>query len=210
MPQIKNVSRKDIITTEKNNDQLAKIMSNQINSAIKNKSAEELVPKIQSLIKSYFSEPFQVPQGTIREILYVNQPVASAADITYWNQQAKSGFEKTSTYTHNLHQKLETTIEGLIQAKNSGKKGNSESFKKAVKNTKANVSKIISKYDRAGQKLSAKEAALKKAIKNNKAKSNNQDQAALDESLEKIEDYLKIIDETQGKLEVLSKKLDSL
>lgn len=209
LPEIKNVSQKDIKKTAKNNDELAKIITNQVSSAIRNKSTEDLVPKIQSLIKSYFSEPFQVPQGNIREILYVNQPVASAADITYWNQQATSGVQKTTTYTHNLVQRLETTIKGLAKAKSSAKKGNAEAYKKALKNTKANVAKILSRYEKAGKKLSAKEASLKKAVKSNKG-SNTQVESALDESLAKIQEYLSVVLDTKDKLKKQSKSLNSL
>lgn len=204
LPELKNVSQKDIKTTAKNNDQLAKIITNQVTSAIKNKSTDDLVPKIQSLIKSYFSEPFQVPQGNIREILYVNQPVASAADITYWNQQATSGVQKTTTYTHNLVKRLETTISALVKNKKKG-----DGFKKAVKNTKANIAKIIAKYDKAGKKLSAKESSLKKAVKGNKG-SNSQVESALDESLAKIQDYLSVVMDTKDKLKDQSKRLNSL
>jgi hypothetical protein len=209
LPELKNVTPKDIKTTEKNNDQLAKIISNQVTSSIKNHSTEDLVPKIQSLIKSYFSDPFQVPQGNIREILYVNQPVASAADITYWNQQATSGVQKTTTYTHNLVQRLDLTINGLIKAKNVAKKGQAANFKKAVKNTKTNVAKILSSYEKASKKLSAKEASLKKAVKNNVG-SNGQVQSALDESLAKIQDYLSVVMDTKEKLKSQTKKLNSL
>lgn len=208
LPDIKQVTPKDIKATSKNNEQLAKIISNQVNVAIKNHSTEDLVPKIQSLVKSYFADPFQVPNGNIREILYVNQPVASAADITYWNQQAASGVQKTTTITHNLVQRLENTVQGLIKAKSSSKKG-SEAFKKAVKNTKANIAKILNRYQNAAKKLSAKEASLKKQVKGNKG-SNSQVESALDESLAKIQDYLSVIMETKDKLKAQAKKLNSL
>jgi hypothetical protein len=209
LPDLKNVTPKDIKTTAKNNDQLAKIISNQVTSAIKNHSTEDLVPKIQSLIKSYFSEPFAVPQGNIREILYVNQQVASAADITYWNQQAISGVQKTTTYTHNLVQRLETTIQGLVKAKAQAKKGNTENYRKAVKNTRANIAKILARYEKASKKLAAKEASLKKAVKSNKG-TNGQVESALDESLAKIQDYLSVVMDTKDKLKTQSKKLNSL
>lgn len=209
LPEIKNVSQRDIKNTVRNNEHLTKIISNQISSAVRNRSAEDLVPKIQSLIRSYFSDPFQAPQGNIQEILFVNQPVASAADITYWNQQATSGVQKTSINTNNLSQKLDFTVEGLIKAKSSGKKGNSDSFKKAVKNTKANVSKTLKKYEKASKKLSVKEASLKKAVKNT-AGSNNEALPALEDSIAKIQDYLKVIDETKEKLKGQSKRLNSL
>jgi len=209
LPEIKNVGPKDIKTTSKNNDQLAKIISAQVSSAIKNKSTADLVPKIQSLIKSYFSDPFQVPQGNIREILYVNQPVASAADITYWNQQATSGVQKTTTYTHNLTQRLDTTINALIKSKNGAKKGQTESYRKAVKNTKANIHKILSRYELASKKLAMKESELKKAVKSNKG-SNSKVESALDESLAKIQDYLSVVMETKDKLKSQSKRLNSL
>ena len=210
LPELKNVSPKDIKQTTKNNDQLAKIIANQVTSSIKNHSTENLVPKIQSLIKSYFSEPFSVPRGNIREILYVNQPVASAADITYWNQQATSGVQKTTTYTHNLIQRLDMTINGLIKAKQQAKKGGSaENFRKAVKNTKANIVKILTKYERASKKLTSKEASLKKAVKSNKG-SNSQVESALDESLAKIQDYLSVVMDTKDKLKSQAKKLNSL
>lgn len=209
LPDIKNVSQKDIQNTVRNNGQLTKIISSQISSAVRNKSAEDLVPKVQSLIRSYFTEPFQVTKGNIREILFVNQPVASAADITYWNQQATSGVQKSSTHANNLSQKLEVTVESLVKAKSSGKKRNSESFKKAVKNTKANVSKTLSRYEKAEKKLSAKEASLKKAVKNS-AGSNDEAKSALNESLAKIQDYLRVITDTKEKLKAQDKKLKSL
>jgi len=209
LPELKNVSPKDIKTTSKNNDQLAKIISQQVTTAIKNHSTEDLVPKIQSLIKSYFSEPFAVPQGNIREILYAHQPMASAADITYWNQQATSGVQKTTTYTHNLTQRLDSTINGLIKAKNGAKKGQSEIYKKTVRATKANIAKILVRYEKASKKLSAKEASLKKAVKSNKG-SNSAVESALDESLAKIQDYLSVVMETKDKLKSQSKRLNSL
>jgi hypothetical protein len=209
LPEMKNVTPRDIKTTAKNNNHLAKILSNQISSSIKNHSTEKLIPKVQSLIKSYFSDPFQVPQGNIREILFVNQPVASAADITYWNQQAKSGVQMTTTNSHNLVKKLESNIQGLAKAKTQAKKGQSENFKKAVKNTKAIVARTISKYEKASKKLSAKEASLKNAVKKNKG-SNSQVESALDESLAKIQDYLSVIEDTKGQLKTQAKKLNSL
>jgi len=209
LPELKNVTPKDIKVTSKNNDQLAKIISAQVTSAIKNKSTQDLVPKIQSLIKSYFSDPFQVPQGNIKEMLYVNQPIASAADITYWNQQATSGVQKTTTYTHNLTQRLDTTINALIKSKNGGKKGQSANYKKAVSNTKANIHKILSRYELASKKLAAKEAELKKAVKSNKG-ANSKVESALDESLAKIQDYLSVVMETKDKLKTQSKRLNSL
>jgi len=193
---------------QKNNDQLAKIISQQVTTAIKNHSTEDSVPKIQSLIKSYFSEPFAVPQGNIREILYAHQPMASAADITYWNQQATSGVQKTTTYTHNITQRLDSTINGLIKAKNGAKKGQSEIYKKTVRATKANIA-ILVRYEKASKKLSAKEASLKKAVKSNKG-SNSAVQSALDESLAKIQDYLSFVMETKDKLKSQSKRLNSL
>lgn len=206
LPELKNVTPNDIKVTSKNNEQLSKIISNQVATAIKNHSTEDLIPRIQSLVKSYFADPFQVPNGNIREILYVNQPVASAADITYWNQQAASGVQKTTTYTHNLLQRLDTTVNALIKAKS---KKNSDAFKKAVKNTKANVSKILKRYETAAKKLSAKEASLKKQVKGSKGSSSQAD-AALDESLGKIQDYLSIILETKDKLKAHAKKLNSI
>merc|ERR1712166_14144 len=196
LPELKNVTPKDIKVTSKNNDQLAKIISAQVTAAIKNKSTQDLVPKIQSLIKSYFSDPFQVPQGNIKEMLYVNQPIASAADITYWNQQATSGVQNTTT-------------NALIKSKNGGKKGQSANYKKAVSNTKANIHKILSRYELASKKLAAKEAELKKAVKSNKG-ANSKVESALDESLAKIQDYLSVVMETKDKLKTQSKRLNSL
>lgn len=209
LPELKNVSPKDIKATAKTNDHLAKIISGQISSSIKNHSTAALIPKVQSLIKSYFSEPFQVPKDNIKEILFVNQPVASAADITYWNQQAKSGVEKTTANAHNLVKRLENNIQLLAKAKEQAKKGSSEVLKKAVKNTKAFVAKTIQKYDKTSRKLKAKETALKNAVKSKKGKSNPAD-GELNESLNKIEEYLEVIEDTKDKLKSQAKKLASL
>ena len=55
LPEMKNITPRDIKTTAKNNNHLAKILSNQISSSIKNHSTEKLIPKVQSLIKSYYN-----------------------------------------------------------------------------------------------------------------------------------------------------------
>jgi hypothetical protein len=207
LPDLKKVTKKEIVHNKKTNDKLTKILSDHIVHSIKNKSTEHLVPQIQSLIKAYFHEPFQATPGSVKEILYVGRPVPSAADITFWNQQANNGVAKSADKTNNLIKKLNETVKKIETTKKGAtKKGQAEQIKKVVKNTKADVKKVIKKYDHAERKLQNKEKAIKKVLNSNLAKDTKVNQA-LNESLKKIQQYKGVVNNVKQQLKKETKKL---
>lgn len=192
LPEIKNVSEKDISTTHKKNIKLTTVISNQITRALKSHNTEDLVPKIQSLVRAYFSEPFQAIQGGIKQILYVQSPIKSAADITFWNQKAKDEVSKGTEKTQKLVKKLDDHIKKIEQVKKTAKKNQVPDVKKAAKQTKAEIKKIEKNYKKAEKKLENKEKAIKKVL-NSSAGKDAKVATALKDSLKKVQEVKNVV-----------------
>ncbi len=206
LPEIKNVSAQDIPHTHKTNKKLNTKIAEEISKAIKSHNTENLVPHIQSLVKVYFSDPFQVTRGGVREILYTSSPIKSAADVTFWNQKAGSEVGESHLKTKNLVKKLEDNIQKLSDVKKNAKNGEEAEINKALKKTEDSVSKIEKKYNKAERKLSKNEKAITKVIKSNSSK-DPEVTAALGESLKKIQDYTKVVKNVKKDLNKEKQKL---
>jgi len=209
LPEIKNVSKKDIPHAEKTNEKLNVKIASEINKAIKSHNTEDLVPKIQSLIKAYFVDPFQATQGGIREILYNTNSIKSAADVTFWNQKAEGEVSKSNLKTKDLVIKLDNQIKKLSDVKKTAKGEEVKQIEKAAKKTQAGVKKIEKKYNEAERKLNKKEAAIKKVISSNVDK-DPQVTAALGESLKKVQEYKNVVKSVKQELKKEKQKLKGL
>lgn len=206
LPEINNVSIKDIPHVHKINEKLAIQINKEINKAITTKNSENLVPQIQSLVKTYFSEPFQVAKGGVKEILYNSNPHKSAADMTYWNQKAGSELNKSNIKSQDLIKKLDENIIKISDAKKTAKKGEVAEVIKVVKKTKANVKKIEKKYSKAERKINKKETAIKNIISSDASK-DDKIKYALSESLKKIQEYKNVVKNVKIDLKKEKQKL---
>jgi len=204
LPEIKNVSPKDIPHIQKINKKLSHKIVAEFNRAIKSHNTENLVPQIQSLVKAYFAEPFQAPRGGIREILYVANPIKSAADVTFWNQKAGGEVAKTTEKTSDLVKKLDQQIKKIEDVKKDAKKGQIADVKKAAVKTNTEVKKIQKEYKKAEKKLQKKEAAINRVISHSK---DVKVVAALNESLKKVQEYKKVVNNVKQQLKKDTKKL---
>lgn len=209
LPEIKNVSAKDIPRTQKTNEKLTVKIADEINRAVKSHNTEDLIPKIQSLVKAYFVEPFQATHGGIREILYTANPFKSAADVTFWNQKAEGEVSKSNLKTKDLVKKLDDQVKKLSDVKKTAKKEEVNEVKKAAKQTQASVKKIEKKYNKAERKLNKKEEAIKNVISSN-ADKDPQVTAALGESLKKIQEYKNVVKSVKQDLKKEKQKLKGL
>ncbi len=207
LPEIKNVSPRDIPRVQKTNEKLSHKIVSEVNRAIKSKNTENLVPQIQSLVKAYFAEPFQVAHGGVREILYVASPIKSAADVTFWNQKAGGEVAKTTEKTSDLVKKLDQQIKKIEEVKKGAKKGQAADVKKAAVKTQAEVKKITKQYKKAEKKLQKKEAAIKRVISHSK---DPKVVTALNESLKKVQEYKKVVNNVKQQLKKDTKKLKQL
>ncbi len=204
LPEIKNVTPQDIPICQRTNRKLSHAIAVQVSIAIKNHNTAALVPQIQSLVKSYFSEPFQVTRGGVREILYVPNAIKSAADVTFWNQQAVGEVTKSSTKTSELVNKLDNNLKKLEEVKKGAKKGQVADVNKAIAKTSSEVKKITKQYKKAEKKLLKKEAAIKRVISHSK---DPNVVSALNESLKKIQAYQKVVVNVKQQLKKDATKL---
>lgn len=207
LPEIKNVSPKDIPHVQRTNQKLTLKIAAEVNRAIKGHNTENLVPQIQSLVRAYFAEPFQVTRGGVREILYVSNPIKSAADVTFWNQKVGGEVTKTTEKTSELVKKLDQQIKKIEDIKKSAKKGQAGDVKKAALKTKTEVKKIEKQYKKVEKKLQKKEAAIKRVISHSK---DPKVVSALNESLKKVQDYKKVVNNVKQQLKKDTKKLKQL
>jgi len=207
LPEIKNVSAKDIPRCQKTNEKLSLKIATEVHRAIKSRNTENLVPQIQSLVRAYFAEPFQVAKGGVREILYVSNPIKSAADVTFWNQKAGGEVAKTTEKTSELVKKLDQQIKKIEDIKKSAKKGQAGDVKKAALKTKVEVKKIEKQYKKVEKKLQKKEAAIKRVISHSK---DAKVVSALNESLKKVQEYKKVVNYAKQQLKKDTKKLKQL
>lgn len=207
LPEIKNVSPKDIPHVQKMNAKLSHVIISKVNKAIKIHNTENLVPQIQSLVKAYFAEPFQVTRGGVKEILYLSKPIKSAADVTFWNQKAGGEVAKTTEKTSDLVKKLDQQIKKIENVKKDAKKGQVADVKKAAVKTKTEVKKIQKQYKKAEKKLKNKEAAIKRVISHSK---DPKVVSALNESLKKVQEYKKVVNNVKQQLKKDTKKLKQL
>lgn len=206
LPEIKNVTPKDVPHVKKVNEKLSAKIVSEITKALKNKNTENLVPQIQSLVKSYFNEPFQVTHGGVKEILFVTNPMKSAADVTFWNQKAGGEVSKSAQNTNALIKKLDQQVKKIAEIKKSAKKNQVEQVKKVAAKTKADVKRIEKKFNKTEKKLNKKEDAIKKVIETNAVK-DPKVAAALGDSLKKVQEYKNVVKGVKQELKRETKKL---
>ncbi len=205
LPEIKNVSPKDIKSTKKRNLKLYKIIKIQLSRSLKDYKTEYLVPTVQSLIKNYFTEPFQNVQGGVQEILQIKDHVGSAAEVTYWNQKAGDEVNQGTQIVQKLIQKLDNQINKINEAKKVANNDELNELKKAANLTKTEIKKIENDYNKAEKKLASKEEVIKGVL--NSMVQNNVNAAGLGDSLEKVQQARKIVKSIKQNVKQEMKKL---
>lgn len=206
LPEIKNVSKKDIPRARKLNGKLAGKLTKEITKSIRNKNTENLVSHIQSLVKSYFYEPFVPAVGGVHHILYAGKPLHSASDVTFWNVEASGTVTKTVDQTKALIKKLDEQIKNIKLAKKGAKAKEAEQIKKVAKKTKKEVKKMEIKYAKAAKKIAKQEAKLINAIQTH-GKKDSKLADNLSTSLKKVQDVKQVVKQTQKDLRNEKKKL---
>ena len=207
LPEIQNVTPKDVIKTQKLNIAIKGLVGKELKDAIKNKSTEVVVPHIQSLVKNYFHEPFQATHGTVREILYTAKPIGSA-ELTYWNQHANAGISKSTDEAQNLLKKFDLQVSSLKDLKaKATKKGQLKQFKKAAFRVKANIESVEKKYKATEDKLNKKENSIKKTIASKVSSASIKVKTALNDSLKKVQQIKGVVHNVKNQLSQRTQQL---
>lgn len=191
LPDIKKVTPRDIPRVRRMNRRLTIRVIRVLFRSMKKRNTENLILKIQSLVRSLFTDPFQANHGGLRQILLVSKAI-SAADVTYWNQKTSNEVVKSNQKNQELVKKLDANIKKFNEIKQIAKKNQIADVNKIAVKNKVHLNQIIKKYNKVEKKLEKKEQAIKKILKSSTGK-DPKVIAALGESLKKIQEYKKLV-----------------
>ncbi len=146
------------------NQKVAKHISNELHAAVKIGTTQNLIPKVQNLVQSYFNQPGAVVRGNAYSILNAsNAAPASAASISYWNDQSKAANSQIDN-TKKAVQKLDQHLQEIQKLKLSIKGKANTGFSQVMSEEKNKLKKTVRKTEKIIKKLEKKEKAIQRLI----------------------------------------------
>lgn len=206
LPGISKTCEKDIQQTTKNNQIVLKKLTKELDRSIKAQSAGELVPKVQSLIKVYFAQPFEPVLQKVSQIFNQGNEL-HASDITYWNSQANNDVLKAKKKSENVVQKLKSQLNVLEQAKASNDKAIKGQLHKAVKETEKSLKSAEKQYVKTEKKVEKKAEKISNLIATGAV--DPKTKSALSDSLRQIQDVKSNVVSVKNEIKKLENKLKS-
>ena len=183
------------------NHKVEKTFKKDLNTALKIGSADNVIPKVQNMVKAYFDQPQAGVKGTAYTVLNVgvSTPI-SGADITFFNNsKGVVNMEKTK----NAVMKLDKHLQEIQKFNKLGAKSNNgeekKSASKIVKLEKKELKKLVGRTEKLNAQLAKKEKAIQRLIGNGKIQDANI-KSALSNSLAQVQQYRKEINSVKSQL----------
>lgn len=184
-------------------------LKKELKVAVKIRSADNLISKVQNLVKNYFDKPSAAVHGNAYNVLNVVplQP-SSAANISYWagnDVKNSANIEKTKSAVLKLDKHIQN-IKDLKEHAKSTKGEEKKATVKLIKKEQKELSKLVKRTESLNKVLAKKEKSIQKLIVNPKVQDANL-KSALTNSLNQFQQYRTAINSVKSQIKDEKRKL---
>lgn len=204
LPGLSKASNIDIKQIAKNNKAVMKKLEHEIRSVMSTQDSQDIVPQVQSLIKSYFSEPFEPVTNSVDEIFEAHLDIPTS-EISYWNtEKSNKDLVDNRQRSDQLVKQVDEQLDVIEKAKESKDKSIKKQVRKAAEATSESLKKVDKEYTKKEKKIEKDLKKIEKMLRNDDLE--GKARADLENSASKIKEVKTNIESIRNEIKQLEQK----